>query len=52
MRTLLTNATPIDCVHPQALECSSVLIKDGRIHAIRMGAHTDKRRRPTPHAGG
>lgn len=24
MRTLLTNATPIDCVHPQALERSSV----------------------------
>lgn len=35
MRTLLTNATLLDCVQPVAIERSSVMIEDGRIHEIR-----------------
>jgi len=38
MRTLLTNATLIDCVRPQAAEQASVLIEDGRIREIRTQA--------------
>lgn len=35
MRTLLTNATLIDCVQPTAVEGASVLIEKGRIAEIR-----------------
>lgn len=35
MRTLLTNATLIDCVHPRAVEHAAVLIDNGRIREIR-----------------
>ena len=35
MRTLLTNATLIDCVHPRAIQGAAVLIEDGRIRDIR-----------------
>src|SRR5580704_10766249 len=35
MRTLLTNATLIDCVHPQPIQGATVLIEDGRIREIR-----------------
>jgi imidazolonepropionase-like amidohydrolase len=35
MRTLLTNATLIDCVHPRAAERAVVLIDGGRIRDIR-----------------
>lgn len=35
MRTVLTNATLIDCVQPRAVEGAAVLIEDGRIHEIR-----------------
>ena len=35
MRTLLTNATLIDCVQPTAVEGASVLIENGRIAEIR-----------------
>ena len=35
MRTLLTNATLVDCVHPRALERAAVLIDGGRIREIR-----------------
>ncbi len=35
MRTLLTNATLIDCVHPQAIPGAAVFIEDGRIREIR-----------------
>jgi imidazolonepropionase-like amidohydrolase len=35
MRTLLTNATLVDCVHPRAVERATVLIEDGRIREIR-----------------
>jgi imidazolonepropionase-like amidohydrolase len=35
MRTLLTNATLIDCVQPRAVEGASVLIEKGRIAEIR-----------------
>jgi imidazolonepropionase-like amidohydrolase len=35
MRTLLTNATLVDCVHPRAVERAAVLIEDGRIREIR-----------------
>ncbi|MBT2325606.1 amidohydrolase family protein [Variovorax paradoxus] len=38
MRTLLTHATLIDCVQPQAIEHASVLIEDGRIREIRAQA--------------
>ena len=35
MRTLLTNATLIDSIHPRATPGASVLIADGRIRDIR-----------------
>src|SRR5580704_14294688 len=35
MRMLLTNATLIDCVHPQPIQGATVLIEDGRIREIR-----------------
>jgi imidazolonepropionase-like amidohydrolase len=35
VRTLLTNATLIDCVQPRAVEGAAVLIEDGRIREIR-----------------
>ena len=35
MRTLLTNATLIDCVQPKAVAGASVLIENGRIREIR-----------------
>lgn len=35
MRTLLTNATLIDCVQPRAVERAAVLIEGGRIREIR-----------------
>ena len=35
MRTLLTNATLIDCVQPRAVEGAAVLIENGRIREIR-----------------
>ena len=35
MRTLLTNATLIDCVHPKAVQGVAILIEDGRIRGIR-----------------
>ena len=35
MRTLLTNATLIDCVQPTAVEGAAVLIDQGRIREIR-----------------
>src|SRR5215470_426593 len=35
MRTLLTNATLVDCVHPRAVERAAVLIEDGHIREIR-----------------
>ncbi|MBL6615039.1 MAG: amidohydrolase family protein [Reyranella sp.] len=35
MRTLLTNATLINCVHPTAIPGTAVLIEDGRIREIR-----------------
>lgn len=35
MRTLLTNATLIDCVHPRAVEHAAVLLEGGRIREIR-----------------
>jgi imidazolonepropionase-like amidohydrolase len=35
MRTLLTNATLIDCVQPEAVEGAAVLIENGRIREIR-----------------
>jgi len=35
MRTLLTNATLIDCVQPKAVAGAAVLIEDGRIREIR-----------------
>ena len=35
MRTLLTNATLVDCVHPRAAERAAVLIDGGRIREIR-----------------
>ena len=35
MRTLLTNATLIDCVHPNAIPGASIFIEDGRIREIR-----------------
>lgn len=35
MRTLLTNATLVDCVQPRAVERAAVLIEDGRIREIR-----------------
>jgi len=36
MRTLLTNATLIDCVQPTAVEGAAVLIENGRIAEIRI----------------
>jgi imidazolonepropionase-like amidohydrolase len=36
MRTLLTNATLINCVHPTAIPRTAVLIEDGRIREIRI----------------
>jgi imidazolonepropionase-like amidohydrolase len=42
MRTLLTNATLIDCIHPRAIEGASVLIEGGRIRDIRTdGSHVE-----------
>lgn len=35
MRTLLTNATLVDCVEPRAVEGAAVLIENGRIREIR-----------------
>ena len=35
MRTLLTNATLIDCVQPKAVRGAAILIEDGRIRDIR-----------------
>jgi hypothetical protein len=35
MRTLLTNATLIDCVQPEAVAAAAVLIGNGRIREIR-----------------
>jgi len=35
MRTLLKNATLVDCVHPRAVERAAVLIDGGRIREIR-----------------
>src|SRR5690242_3796605 len=35
MRTLLVNATLVDCVHPRAVDGAAVLIEDGRIREIR-----------------
>ncbi len=40
MRTLLTNATLIDCVQPQAVEGAAVLIENGRIREIRTDGST------------
>jgi cytosine/adenosine deaminase-related metal-dependent hydrolase len=37
MRTLITNATLIDCVHPEAVQGASVLIEDGRIREVLPG---------------
>jgi cytosine/adenosine deaminase-related metal-dependent hydrolase len=45
VRTLLTNATLIDCIKPKPLEHASVLSKDGRIREIRTQAA------PPPEAG-
>src|SRR6516162_7020346 len=39
MRTLLTNATLIDCVHPQPIQGTKVLIEDGRILDKRKAAY-------------
>lgn len=40
MRTLLTNATLIDCVQPTAVEGAAVLIEKGRIAEIRTDGST------------
>ena len=40
MRTLLTNATLIDCVQPKAVEGAAVLIENGRIREIRTDGST------------
>jgi len=45
MRTLLTNATLIDCVQPRAVEGAAVLIENGRIAEIRTDGSA-------PEAGG
>lgn len=39
MRTVLTNATLIDCVHPTPVKDSVVVIEDGRISGIFSGGH-------------
>ena len=41
MRTLLTNATLIDCVHPAPRSHSSLVIEDGRITDILMGGQPE-----------
>ena len=43
MRTVLANATLIDCVHPRAIERTSVLIDGGRIREIRTDGSTPER---------
>ena len=43
MRTLLTNATLIDCVQPKAVPTAAVLIENGRIREIRTGGSTPER---------
>ena len=40
MRTLLTNATLIDCVQPRAVADTTVVIEDGRIREIRTDGST------------
>ena len=40
MRTVLTNATLVDCVQPQAVAGAAVLIEDGRIREIRTDGST------------
>jgi imidazolonepropionase-like amidohydrolase len=40
MRTVLTNATLLDCVQPRAIEGAAVLIEDGRIREIRTDGST------------
>ena len=40
MRTVLTNATLIDCVQPKAVEGAAVLIENGRIREIRTDGST------------
>jgi imidazolonepropionase-like amidohydrolase len=40
MRTVLTNATLIDCVQPKAVEGATVLIENGRIREIRTDGST------------
>ena len=37
MRTVLTNATLVDCVQPIAVAGAAVLIENGRIREIRAG---------------
>jgi imidazolonepropionase-like amidohydrolase len=39
MRTLLTHATLIDCVHPEAVQGVAILIEDGRIREIRADSN-------------
>ena len=43
MRTLLTNATLIDCVQPKAAPGAAVLIENGRIREIRTDGSTPER---------
>ena len=43
MRTLLTNATLIDCVQPKAVPTAAVLIENGRIREIRTGGSAPER---------
>ena len=43
MRTILTNTTLIDCVHPQPIEHAAVTIENGRIAEILTGG-----RKPAP----
>ncbi len=40
MRTLLENATLVDCVQPRAVERAAVLIEGGRIREIRTDGTT------------
>src|SRR3954467_15453299 len=40
MRTVLTNATLVDCVQPKAVEGAAVVIEDGRIREIRTDGST------------
>ena len=40
MRTVLTNATLVDCVQPKAVDGAAVVIEDGRIREIRTDGST------------